>query len=465
VNDRQMPADWIEQDMRGTKSDTAWAAIWGLSLLSAACILIGAGKILNLAFPLGAFAVGVLLYFRYPVLYVGFTWWIWFLTPLVRRLADYRSSFTNPSPMLLAPYLVTLITLVTLWYNLPKAYRQGSLLFVVSLLGIFYGFLTGLVQVSLFQACLALLDWLAPVVFGFHLYVNWPNYPRYRQNTLNVFVWAVLITGLYGVVQFLVAPEWDRFWMTQVGLSSVGKPEPFGIRVWSTANAPGPFANLMRAGLLLLFTSQSNLRLLASGAGYLSFLLTLVRSAWGSWFIGLLCLTSSLSTRLQVRLIFTILVMAMMVIPLVTIEPFAGAINERLETLSSIEDDKSANTRIETYNKLIGTALKTVLGQGIGSDRYDSAVLTILLNLGWVGTLPFIGGLLLLFFKLLQSPCLKTDTFASASQAIVFGSIAQLPLGSPMVELKGMLLWGFLGIGLAADAYHKQQRLIQTDSS
>ncbi|HBL14165.1 MAG TPA: glucose-6-phosphate isomerase [Cyanobacteria bacterium UBA11162] len=443
----------------------AWTAILGLIFFSAACIVLGAGKILNLAFPLGAFTVGVLLYFRYPILYLGFTWWIWFLTPLIRRLADYRGDFTNPSPILLAPYLVTLLTLVTLWRYLPKADRQAGLPFILSLVGVFYGFLIGLIQVQPVAVCIALLDWLAPVLFGFHLFINWRNYPSYRQTILRVFIWGVLLTGVYGVWQYLIAPPWDKYWMTKVDMASVGKPQPLGIRVWSTANAPGPFANFMRAGLLVLFSSRGTLRIPASVAGYLAFLLTLVRSAWVSWFLGLISLTSSVSTKLKIRLIIAVLVMAVLVVPLATIEPFSSQIGERVETLSNLEDDKSANTRQETYSEQLGSALTSFVGMGIGNKSYDSAILTALFNLGWLGTLPYITGILLLSFSLFQSGNFSFDPFVGASQAIVLGSLAQLPLGSPMVELKGMLLWGFLGIGMAAIKYYRHQQMAELNES
>ena len=62
----------------------AWVGILGLVLITGLGILAGAGGILRLLFPLGATIVGGLLYVRYPLLYVGFTWWIWFLTQIGR---------------------------------------------------------------------------------------------------------------------------------------------------------------------------------------------------------------------------------------------------------------------------------------------------------------------------------------------------------------------------------------------
>jgi len=173
----------------------AWVIILGFVLVTTVCVFTGAGKILNYIFPVGAFFVGVLLYFRAPLLYVGFGWWMWFIAPFVRRLADYRGAgFTNPSPILLAPYLVAFVAIITLYRHLPKLY-SGGLPFVIALSGVIYGFLIGLINKEPQQALIALLDWLAPLLIGFHLFVNWRDYPSYRQNLERTFVWGVLIMG------------------------------------------------------------------------------------------------------------------------------------------------------------------------------------------------------------------------------------------------------------------------------
>ena len=50
---------------------------------------------LNYAYLAATLAVGALLYWRRPGLYIGFTWWLWFLTPEVRRLVDYQQGWTT----------------------------------------------------------------------------------------------------------------------------------------------------------------------------------------------------------------------------------------------------------------------------------------------------------------------------------------------------------------------------------
>ncbi len=458
----------------------AWTAILSLILFSALCILAGAGSILRLAFPAGAFAVGVFLYLRYPILYLGFTWWILFLIAWVRRLIDYRSGWTDPSPVLLAPYLVIIVTFATFLRHLPKSYRQGGLPFVLCFTGVFYAVLLGLVN-SKFGAdstflqevygtsiyiyspttiILSTLEWATPVFIGFHFFANWQHYPEYRQNIQRTFRWGVLVMGAYGLVQYLVAPEWDRFWMSQLremGLD-FGEPRPLGMRVYSTMHSPAPFAQMMMSGLLLLLADQGILRFFAAGFGYLSFLLTLVRAAWGGWFLGFVIFSTSLKSKLQMRLIISVLVIGILTAPLTTVEPFSQVLNSRFQTLTNVNKDASYQARSSTYNNALRVVPYQFLGNGLGLPGMDSGFLDILVAMGWLGGIPYFGGLILLLFKMLQSLKIRFDPFLSATSAISIGSFGLLILNNVVSEIQGLIFWSFLGIAMAGNKYYQHQR-------
>ena len=451
----------------------AWIAILGLIIFSAVAVLAGAGSILRLLFPLGSLGVGLFLFGKYPTMYVSFTWWLWFITPWLRRVIDYRSGWDGSGIILTAPFLVTLITLITFIQYLPRSYRMGGLPLAIAIVGVIYGFLIGMVKNPLLVSLRALLDWLTPVVFGFHLFVNWRSYPKYRQILQTTFMWGLLVTGIYGIVQYLVAPEWDRFWIVQTRLLTNGTPEPLGIRVFSTMNSPGPFANVVLAGLLILLTNDNFLRVPASVVGYLAFLLSLVRSAWIGWFIGLLSLLSSLKPRLQMQLCVTIIVMALCVVPLATIEPFAEIIGNRLESLTNAKKDVSFNERSALYERNIAIAFSNGLGNGIGSKYFvnekgllqelnlDSGILDLFYTLGWFGAVPYFGGVILAVFNLLMSAEARSDAFASAARAITLGILFQMLFGNVMLALSGMIFWAFLGIGMAANKYHQHEKSLK----
>lgn len=444
----------------------AWAAILGLVGFSGLCLLVHAGGLLRVAYPAGALVVGIVLYQRYPILYLGYTWWIAFLTPSLRRLIDFQSGWLDPNPVLLAPFLVMFVTGMTFVQHMPKVYRRDGLPFILATIAIFYGLLVGLIKNPPISVVVPLLNWLAPLLFGFHLFANWRHYPEYRQNLQRTFVWGVLITGVYGIVQYLLAPAWDGLWLINSKSVAFGTPEPLGMRVFSTMNSPGPFATVMMAGLVLLFTSHSSIRFVAAGAGYLAFLLSLVRSAWLGWGVAILTFIPALKPRLQMRLIVTILVMSVAVIPLINLQPFSSAISARLGSLSDTQNDVSFNARLAGYDEILGEALFEIPGKGLGfvlaSDNLgsnDSGILTILFNLGWLGALPYLGGIFLLILSLFQIAEAASDAVISAARAISLGVFVQIGLGNPTIALSGVVFWGFAGMALAAQRYYRWQRL------
>lgn len=453
------------------RSLQGWLAISSFLLLSVVCYFAGATAVLRLVYPVTALAVAIFLYLRHPILYIGFTWWIWFLTPLAARLVDYRIGWDPTRQMLIAPYLVVCVTVATFLRHSPRASTQGAMPFILAFIGVFYGFLIGLVHNSPLPVARGLLDWLSPILFAFHLFINWRDYPSYRQNIQRIFIWAVLLLGIYAIYQFVVAPEWDRYWLIESKMyTSSGSPEPFGMRVWSTLHSPGPFASVMQTGLLLLFTSSGTLILPASAVGYLSFLLTQVRTSWLGWLLGIVMIFGSVKAHLQMRLMAMILIIIICVIPLTNIEPISDVVTNRLETFSHLEKDTSFNERSESYERNLNLALSNVLGNGLGNTWtlnektgqlevfvIDSGILDMFFTLGWVGAIPYLAGLLLIIFTVFQYTEANFDTFVSTSRAISITFCVQLLGHSTMIGISGMIVWGFLAMAMAAHKYYQHQ--------
>ena len=455
----------------------AWLVIGAWSVFLALCLLGRGGKLLIPLFPLGSVAVGLFLYFRTPVLYVGYVWWVYFLGSLVRRMIDQQSGYVTPGRWGTTSLLVTSICLITLVKYLPKASRQGGMPLLLSLLAVVYGclvgFITGRPDLQFF---INLMGWVMPIVFSFHLFINWQSYPAYRQVIQRTFVLGVLVMGSYGIFQYCTAPEWDRFYLINLNADSFGQPFPFEIRVFGTQSSPQDFANTMMAGLILILSSNEQLRFAASGTGYIAFLLTAARSAWLGWVAGLLAFLPSLSLKFQMRLVLTLLLMALLVVPLANIEPFATPIQQRLESLSEAGsgDDFSLEERQQGYDDLLAIALTEVVGSGIGGrgralpasaiGGSDSGILPLLFTLGWVGTLPYLAGIVLMLYQLFQTKESRNDPFSSASRAIVIGSLAQVWLNNIFAGDVAMILWGFLGIGMAASQYYSHQQDLRVSS-
>ena len=445
----------------------AWIPILGFAIISLLCLAANLGTVLNLFFPAGALLIAVFLHWRYPLMYVSFAWWIWFLSAWVRRLADYYGAgWTNPSPILLAPLLVTLVSGLSFSKCLQKP--SLGLPFLLCAVSVCYGTLVGFIFNSPQAAILDLLGWIGPIFFGFYLFSQWRDYPRYRKTTQRTFFWGLVAMGGYGIVQYLIAPPWDQHWMTNAfiyeGLQTVGNPEPLGIRVFSTINAPQPFGSLMMAGLLLVLTMSGSRQFFGGGLGAIAVMLSLARSAWLSLIAGLMVFVPSLKQSLQIRLIGSLLVLLLALVPVIQVEPFASTILPRIQGLTNASDDISARERAEGYQRLLGQALTSVTGRGMGFvledgsiGSRDSGVLSLWFNLGWLGVLPYLMGLSLLFFSLFSAATSQFDLFASAARAIAAGTFAQVGFNVVTTGQFAMVLWAFLGIGMAARQHYVSQ--------
>ena len=454
----------------GLEPPLGWTAILAFVFFTAACIFSGATGILRNGYIVVSFAVGLFLYIKYPILYIGFTWWLWFVTPFLTRIVDLRSGFDPSRLMLVSQYLVTLLTLHTFLIYLPKSLRQGGLPFVMAFLGVFYGALIGLIKTSVFTAARGVFDWLPPIVFAFFLFIKWREYPQYRQVIQRTFIWGTVVMGAYGVWQFIVAPEWDVYWLVETELKSMGNPEPLGLRVWSTMASPAPFSGVMMAALLLLLTHQHYLNIPATVGGYLSFLLTSVRTLWGAWFVGLLTLFGSLKASSQMRLIVIVFLMIIFIVPLTKIEPFSETITKRFETFSNLDKDDSAQVRQKIYEEGLNKALTNGLGNGVGNtfvvnDKgvlepivIDSGFLDTFFTLGWFGAVFYLGGMLLLVYQVFQFTEARFDSFMAASRGIGIAMISTLAGNSGMLGVAGMVLWGFLALALAGHNYHVHEQ-------
>ncbi|MEG4990041.1 O-antigen ligase domain-containing protein [Microcoleus sp. BR0-C5] len=450
----------------GLQPKLAWMAILWLVIPTALCLLIRFSSILQIFFPAASVIVGAFLYWRYPILYLSFTWWLWFIAPFIARVVEYQNGLTDPGLRLiiLAPYLVTILTAFSFFKHFPRIYRQDGLPFVLGFIAIFYAFLVGLAKSNpITEIVQGVLSWLPGIFFGFHLLINWQDYPSYRQNTERTFLWGTLVMGIYGVVQYVVAPEWDRFWLrnSEELLLCCGWPEPLQIRVWSTLNYPFTFAYAMMASLLLLLSRQEPLVFLAIISGFMSLLLSEVRAAWGGWVIGFITIVISIKQHYQMRLIATLIVIGVCLTPLATMEPFSEVITSRLETLSNVKEDHSFNERAEIYGKLINSAVSEFNGRGMGGEKIiDAGTLDVLATLGWLGIIPFLSGIILIFLRLFQYSEARSDPFMNSARAIVLSVFITLPATNTMVLLPGVMFWGFSGMAMAAHKYHQHQRTV-----
>ncbi len=155
------------------------------------------------------------------------------------------------------------------------------------------------------------------------------------------------------------------------------------------------------------------------------------------------------------RLIITVLIVGICAFPLTTVEPFSQVINSRVQSLFNVQEDYSYQARAASYERALSIVPFKPVGNGLGLPGLDSAFLDVLIAMGWLGGIPYLGGLILILFKVLQSLKIRFDPFLSATCAISLASVGMLVLNNVFTGVQGIILWSFLGITMAGHKYYQ----------
>jgi hypothetical protein len=436
-----------------------------LIIATLALVLLG-GTIARLAIPLLCTGTAYVLYRKAPVAYVSFVWWLWFLICLVRRLVDYRSGFAESNPVLAAPFLAAFVCAPVLLERREMWKRRSSWPFVLAFSSVLYGLAVGLLAIPKKLLLTSALGWLAPLVFGFYIYTELATSER-REAQIEclhkTFIWGALIMGFYGIIQFVAPPPWDIQWMlaTQTawpGLGSIGTPEPFGLRVFSTMNGPGAFALSLVPGLVLVINRKGWLSVLAGIAGCGALLLSSVRTAWIAVCVAVLLLAIR-NRKYMTRLILGTAVLAVCVIGAMALEPVRDTLQARFQSFTNIRDDTSFQDRMSGSEQMVTYVMEEPLGMGLGTmdanflgktplGPRDSGLWEILLSLGWVGGFVYLGALALLVWNSCK-PGVPRSTPEVFAGCITAALVSQLALGSVMIGVTGCTVWVFAAFAMA----------------
>lgn len=418
----------------------------GVSLL-----LIWAGNLslLGMTYLLSAILIGGWLYSISSPFLLGFIIFLWFLTPFLRRVIDYIiGSYTPPSRsfVLLTPFAVTLLTLLDIPRFGSRLVHRRYLPFLLCVLGVFYGYLVGLVKVGPVGATMQFVRWLPPLLTGIYVLNRRPLARQHVKVIKTSITLGVLLLGLYGIVQFYMPPEWDAFWMRNADMNSIGHPYPYQIRIFSMLDSPGPFAATMGAGLILLFYRSGLLQLVAAVPGYVSFLLAEVRGAWIGWVVAVGAIIAITRGRIRTRLLTVALVATTLTVPVVLTGPIADRVGSRMETLENIEEDGSVQARLRLYRSAPIRILLNPVGWGLGSRSMDSGILTLFWQLGWAGSLLYLSGLALLLRDLFRGSSLFAKIVLGIAASYCFQFFAG---GQLLGGITGVLFWTLTSLSVA----------------
>ena len=450
--------DWVMPKTKSQFDTLTWILATLACIAVAGLFHLGKGSLLRITVPGAAFCIALSLYFRRPAAFLGFSLWSWMLTPLLRRVIDWRMGFADQNLVLLTPFLVSGIAILGI-RNRQRLANLRIAPFALCGAAIGYGFLIGMVSNPSGEVIYGLVDWLSPMLLGLHLYINWEQWEKNRAVIQKVALWALLFMGVYGVVQFYHPAAWDIAWLEGlpggVASSTFGRPGPQQIRVWSTLNAPGPFASVIVALLFLVITKRSRLKIPGIAAGIYSLMLSLVRTSWLTGVFGLLYFAKSSHRRVFIRVVFAMGLCAIGIALLANSSLKVPVIQDRLKTLGDLKNDESVRDRLALYGGLSEEILNNPVGIGLNNaDFYkgyplDSGPIRMLLNLGWLGTLLYSIGIVQVVSPL-YSGSDRNNPWLPSSTAIISTFLLQLLSGLTFIGSSGAMFWLAVGSGLAS---------------
>jgi hypothetical protein len=425
----------------------------------ALALATGKGGLLEVLYPALGLGVGALLLAVRPHLYFGFVIWLWFLSPFVRRIAEYQSEWQLTSPILVTPLLVTALCGLTVVRHMRELPGSSLFPFTIALAGCLVGFMVGLPLNGGRAAAYGLGTWIGPILLGIYLQLHWRHFPAFRSALLTACAWGVLVIGIYGVWQFLNPPMWDRFWMIKSDMGSIGHPLPRQVRVFSVLNSPVALAIALLAAIMLLVTSRHPLRWVSGIVGSLALLLSKVRSVWIVGVVALLVLLKRLPGRQRIALLVVLLGLVALVQVALTYGGMDEAVQSRAETLTTIREDDSYQARLAFTLRAARQVLNDPLGRGLGATGgaawltttrgdvvFDNGVLDIFYSLGWLGGVLFFGALAWTCLRARQASLFFRDGFSAASLSVLLALGALLAGGNSLNGIGGIFFWALAGL-------------------
>jgi hypothetical protein len=442
-----------------------WAII---AMVVATLVLLAspAAGVLIYGYPLMAIVLAAYLYRRNLASYVSLVCWLWFLTPLLRRILDYRGSWNQPAVVLLAPPLAVSVPIVWLIIEWRSAIQQRAAPLLCILATCLYATVLGLFKFPPGLVLQDLLTWLSPLVFGFMLCWHTDRAAELYKAFEKAFLYGLVVVGGYGLVQFFFLPRWDAAWMTFVNMDSIGKPLPTEVRVFSTMNGPQILASFLAVGLVIAFSSRSKIRYVSIPLGLLCLALSLARSGWVAAVAGTLYLLFTLPQRQRFRLVMAGILAAMMMAAALQNEDLQQVMSLRFESITDVRNDDSFMDRIDAYKALFDGFMDNPFGLGMGAtpaiaegtkvvptsgwnqDLGDSTVAMIMTTMGVSGGLVVMCSLLLLTRRLFLKESMNPG-YSHTMKAVLFGLIAEAALDGVISGPTGFLTWASVGFCLA----------------
>lgn len=446
-----------------TRLSGAYDHLAPLALLAATAAMIsaGGGAVLDLLFAPMSLLTAIVLYLRSPGRgYISLCLWLWFLTPLVRRLVDLQAGYSPISLVMLAPLLATSVAMLGLWRR--RFWASGEINLIVCIVA--YGTVLGLAQGEVFPASYAALGYLAPLAFACHVLSREDLHQEMATTFLRTLAAACLVAGLYGIDQYFNLRPWDAHWMIAADMASIGLPLPQLVRVFGPLNSPFPFALVIGAGLLAVFDPRSGwVRWAAAPVGLVAFGLSMVRISWLGTAAGMLALLLLGRGGQRLRQLSVAAVILLAAGPILLSGGISERVLARLSTFGSLGSDESFMDRLGFVEQMFGDVWRLIIGNGIGTTGlptklssgdgdfgslrvFDNGVLEVFFSFGILG----LGVLLAVASLVLKAlAAARRDAGARVPTAIALALLVQMLGANTLNGLGGKLMFPMLLLAIA----------------
>lgn len=379
------------------------------------------------------------------------------LAPFLRRVVDVNAGY-DASGIMIAGTLLAIsmpaprvLAVLTSGRPIDPAMRPFLLAFVCPLYATVLTILFG----SLVDAANYGLKWFAPLVYGMWILGEARREDDVLAPLTRMAMMLVPLMGLYGLLQYVDPPLWDRYWMTNTTIASIGQPEPYMVRVFSTMNAPAGYATFTAVSLLLFGFRKASLSLiLAAAPATLGLMLTMYRTAWIGLAFGVVF--GLFNARTRTRAIVLLLVVPILSAGVISFTPAADALQQRLQTLGAVGEDASGQERLAEYAHLLDVDNGTLIGNGFGTiDVLQAGTLALdgqFINCWWcMGLIIGMVCVAAIIWAGLQGiiAAWRSDSLSGlAVTGILAALMSQMPLAAISYSETGFLFWAIAAIAV-----------------
>jgi hypothetical protein len=407
---------------------------------------------------------------------------VWALAPGLRRVIDWKSSFNAVSIVSILPLIALIPAAIAIAMNarsrsLP---REAVVVFWLWLGAFGYAYAVALAIGNAVAATYTLAGFLLPMFFGIWLMFADRSDATITYERIASFALAISVpVSLYACFQFVAPPPWDVLWMQQTQLVSIGIPEPFQFRVFSTLNAPGPFADFLIYVLIFnlpRIAGATFLRGCAIAIDVVALGLTLARADWIALGVAIVVFVALSPRKLANLSVIGVvaLVFALFAVNAGTLfgsDQAQSDLATRIGSFGDLSNDTSFIERQRFFASALSTAIAEPTGEGLGvvgtaaklgstgtTLDFDNGYVARFTEMGYFGTAAYLAAILTMFvltarrwWVLDRAGHAKAASIAAAALALQVALIFLDASSDHHAQLSALFYWLAFGLVFGKD--------------